>query len=83
MSFQYEKILEDFQPKIKKSLYQTAPANREDLEQEIKMKIYEKMDVIQNIDAPGFYEFVSGHEEVAETIGLYLQRHEKKKKEYK
>lgn len=72
MSIRYETILKEFHPKIKKSLYQTAPPNREDLEQEIKMKIFEKMDVIQNIDAPGYYDFVSGHEDVAETLGVYL-----------
>ncbi|MFB4213071.1 hypothetical protein ACE1TH_14370 [Shouchella sp. JSM 1781072] len=77
MSIHYEMILKEFHPKIKKSLYQTAPPNREDLEQEIKMKIFEKMDVIQNIDAPGYYDFVSGHEDVAESLGIYLINHRK------
>ncbi|WP_054709293.1 hypothetical protein [Bacillus sp. JCM 19041] len=70
----YETILIEFEPKIKKSLYQTAPYNREDLEQEIKLKIYEKLPVIQKIDAPGFYEFVHGEALVAEPTAHYSNR---------
>ncbi|MEK5183433.1 helix-turn-helix domain-containing protein [Paenibacillus sp. FSL P4-0288] len=43
-------IIQRFKPKIKKSLYQTSPKNREDLEQELITKFIE---VIQS------YEFVS------------------------
>lgn len=43
-------IIHRFKPKIKKSLYQTSPNNREDLEQELITKFIE---VIQS------YEFVS------------------------
>lgn len=74
MYIDYETILLEFEPKIKKSLYQTAPYNREDLEQEIKLKIYEKLPVIQNIDAPGYYEFVHGEALVAEPKARYSER---------
>ncbi|WP_062748078.1 hypothetical protein [Shouchella tritolerans] len=67
----YETILAAFDLKIKKSLYSTDPANREDLEQEIKLKIFEKMPVIENMNAPGFYEFVHGANIAAETKALY------------
>lgn len=67
----FEAILSDFDIKIKKSLYQTAPIHREDLEQEIKIKLYEKLSVIQNIEAPGYYEFVHGSSSVAEDKVLY------------
>ncbi|GAF11866.1 hypothetical protein JCM19046_573 [Bacillus sp. JCM 19046] len=68
---EYESILVDFNAKIKKSLYQTTPNNRDDLEQEIKIKLYEKLAVIQNIEAPGFYEFVYGSACVAEEEAVY------------
>lgn len=40
-------IIIKFQPKIKKSLHQTSPQDREDLEQELIVKIIE---VIHSID---------------------------------
>ena len=55
-SIDYEELLNMFEPKIKKSLHQTSYEKREDLEQEIKLKIYEKMKVINEIEAPGFFE---------------------------
>ncbi|MED0876784.1 hypothetical protein [Bacillus mobilis] len=54
----YEEIINEFSPKIKKSLRNTPFQERADLEQEIKLKIYEKMDVLENISAPHFFEFV-------------------------
>lgn len=55
----FEEIIEQFSLKIKKSLVNTPYQEREDLEQEIKIKIYEKMDIINNITAPGFFEFIN------------------------
>ncbi|MGE6756028.1 helix-turn-helix domain-containing protein [Rossellomorea sp. NPDC071047] len=52
-----EKIIELFDPKIKKSVLQTSPQEREDLAQELKIKLFE---TILNYDmngVPGFIEF--------------------------
>lgn len=54
----YEDIIEEFNFKIKKSLNATELQNRDDLEQEIKIKIFEKLDTLNKIDAPGFFEYV-------------------------
>lgn len=54
----YEAIIEEFTPKIKKSLNNTSPQEREDLEQEIKLKIYEKLKILQSISSPSFFEFI-------------------------
>lgn len=53
-----EAALKQLHPKIKKSLYHTKPQNREDLEQELKMKITECIhnDVFEQ--TPGFWEFI-------------------------
>jgi hypothetical protein len=52
-----EIALKQLHPKIKKSLYYTKPQDREDLEQELKMKITECIhnDVFEQ--PPGFWEF--------------------------
>lgn len=52
-----EQALKQLEPKIKKSLYYTNYQDREDLEQELKMKITECFynDVFKK--APGFWEF--------------------------
>lgn len=54
-----EMLIEDFTPKIKKSLRNTALQERGDLEQEVKMKIYEKCILFQEMKTPGFFEFLS------------------------
>nr|WP_232304362.1 hypothetical protein [Bacillus cereus] len=54
----YEGILEDFAPKIRKSLRNVELQERDDMEQEIKLKIYEKFTLLQNVSAPSFFEFV-------------------------
>lgn len=56
----WEDILNDFQVKINYNL-QKVPANdRDDLEQEIKLKIIEKVNnlLVKN-NTPGFWEFLS------------------------
>lgn len=57
----YEEIVKMFSPRITKCLRNTPIQEREDLEQEIKIKIFEKMDLIQNIKAPDFFEFVENN----------------------
>ncbi|MGR0121657.1 hypothetical protein [Bacillus halotolerans] len=54
----YTDLITVFSPKIKKSLKNTDVQEQEDLEQEIKIKIYEKMMLLQQIQAPGFFEFL-------------------------
>ncbi|MFF1995383.1 hypothetical protein ACFVWC_30125 [Bacillus mycoides] len=54
----YEEIVSGFAPRINKCLKNTPIQEREDLEQEIKLKIYEKMHVINNLAAPNFFDFV-------------------------
>ena len=60
--FTYEDIITLFNLKIKKSLQNTEHQNREDLEQEIKIKIYEKMHLLNNIKSPGFFDFLEDNE---------------------
>ncbi|WP_036803248.1 hypothetical protein [Pontibacillus halophilus] len=55
----FNQIINAFDPKIKKVLANTPLQEREDLEQEIKIKIYEKMDVLDSFNAPGFFEFLT------------------------
>ncbi|WP_342718348.1 hypothetical protein AAG068_04750 [Bacillus paramycoides] len=57
-SCNYEKILQIFKFKICSCLQNTPYQEREDLEQEIKMKIFEKVDVINGLEVPGFFEFL-------------------------
>lgn len=55
----FHEILKEFKPKIKKSLLNTPIQEREDLEQEIMIKIFEKLNLIQNITAPTFFDFIN------------------------
>ncbi|MBB4823178.1 hypothetical protein HNO89_000396 [Sporosarcina luteola] len=54
-----EEIIREFTPKIKKSLSNTSWQEREDLEQEIIIKIYNKYKLLENSPVPGFFEFLS------------------------
>lgn len=56
-------ILKDLTPKIKSVLYQTSPANREDLEQEIKLMIIKKTKEDNFNDTPSLFELLSSYEE--------------------
>lgn len=56
---QVEKILNDFNFKIKKSLNNTSYQEREDLEQEIKAKIIEKIHSVEFGEAPSFWYLVN------------------------
>ncbi|WP_263704996.1 hypothetical protein [Bacillus thuringiensis] len=57
-SCNYEEILRIFKFKICSCLQNTPYQEREDLEQEIKMKIFEKVGVINGLEVPGFFEFL-------------------------
>ena len=50
-------IIENFIPKIKHCLHNTDYHEREDLEQEIKLKIIEKLATVKFQDAPSFWDF--------------------------
>lgn len=53
-----EEAFRQLQPKINKSLYYTNFQDREDLEQELKMKITECINDDVFDKTPGFWEFV-------------------------
>lgn len=50
-------IIENFTPKIKQCLHQTSYQEREDLEQEIKLKIIEKLATQEFNETPSFWDF--------------------------
>lgn len=52
------KVLSFFDPLIKKSLLNTPYQERMDLEQEIAIKILEKMKKLQLLKVPSFFEFI-------------------------
>ncbi|MDO7485163.1 hypothetical protein Q5O89_02880 [Peribacillus frigoritolerans] len=52
-------LLDSLNPKIKKSLKNTNYQDRNDLEQEIKLKIIESYEKIAAIEAPNFEEFLA------------------------
>lgn len=52
------KIISLFEQSIKKNLRNTPFQERMDLEQEIAIKILEKMKKVQSLEAPTFFEFL-------------------------
>ncbi|WP_042147997.1 helix-turn-helix domain-containing protein [Paucisalibacillus sp. EB02] len=54
-----ENIINDFEFKIKKSLNNTSYQEREDLEQEIKTKIIEKIHSVELGEAPSFWWLIN------------------------
>lgn len=52
-----EMMLESLEFKIKNHLRQTEINERDDLEQEIKIKIMEKVPVLMKEEVPSFFEF--------------------------
>ncbi|MGE6378562.1 hypothetical protein [Peribacillus muralis] len=52
-------LINSLNPKIKKSLKNTNYQDRNDLEQEIKLKIIESYEKIAAIEAPNFEEFLA------------------------
>lgn len=56
----WEDVLNDFQGKINAQLRSVPFQDREDLEQEIKIKIIEKMNgFVESNHTPGFWEFIA------------------------
>ena len=53
-----EMILENLEFKIRKHVKQTVLDEREDLSQEIKIKVIEKVDFFLNEEVPGIIEFI-------------------------
>ncbi|MCZ4248093.1 sigma-O factor regulator RsoA [Bacillus amyloliquefaciens] len=53
-----ELLISRFSPMIKKKLSSTSYQEREDLEQELKIKIVEKADMLLCQEVPGFWEFI-------------------------
>ncbi|WP_428910316.1 hypothetical protein [Niallia sp. Krafla_26] len=51
-------IIDYLDPKIKQSLRNTHFQEREDLEQEIKLKMIETYEKVSELDAPNFEEFL-------------------------
>lgn len=45
------------EPKIKKSVQSIPWQYREDVEQEIKLKVMESIDNVKTADVPGFFEY--------------------------
>jgi hypothetical protein len=56
--YEIEVVLQVVTPIIKKHSYYTSPQEREDLEQEIHMKIFEKQAIWQTKDVPTFFQFI-------------------------
>ncbi|GGJ77084.1 hypothetical protein [Virgibacillus salexigens] len=52
-------VLDEFKWKIKRSLANTSYQEREDLEQEIKLKIIEKLYTVEFENPPSFWSFIS------------------------
>lgn len=53
-----EEIVMKFAPTIQKSLYQTSPQERNDLKQEIQLKIIEAVFKYDIDSIPGFWDFI-------------------------
>ncbi|AIM16332.1 MULTISPECIES: hypothetical protein [Neobacillus] len=58
-NFNLEILLQLLEPKIKKSLSQTSYQEREDLEQEIKLKMIEKYHNHKFNEAPKFWDLIN------------------------
>ncbi|WP_261383382.1 sigma-O factor regulator RsoA [Bacillus licheniformis] len=54
-----QRCAENFTPMIKNKLNNTSYQEREDLEQELKMKICEKAEMLLCQEVPGFWEFIT------------------------
>ncbi|TSB47879.1 hypothetical protein [Alkalicoccobacillus porphyridii] len=52
-----EALIKKMEPKIKKSVQSIPWQYREDVEQEIKMKVMESIDNVKTVDVPGFFEY--------------------------
>ncbi|MDO7907174.1 helix-turn-helix domain-containing protein [Paenibacillus sp. JX-17] len=71
-----ERILELFQPKISRSLCQTSIQERDDLRQELYLKMIEAVQKYDLDRTPGFWQFVDEFGQVPELTGLSAERPE-------
>jgi hypothetical protein len=51
-------ILEQFEPKVRQSLRRTAHQEREDLKQELRLKLLDVMIQFDTDNVPGFFDYV-------------------------
>lgn len=58
-SKELELIMENLELKIKKHIKQTEIKERDDLEQEMKIKIIEKLPELLDDEVPSFFEFAT------------------------
>lgn len=52
-------LIQKMEPKIKKSIRHIPWQYREDVEQEIKMKVMESIDKVNTYDVPSFFEYTA------------------------
>lgn len=52
-------IIDDFEPKILKVISKVSHNDRDDMKQEIRIKILEKMEMLDGLEVPGFIEFIN------------------------
>lgn len=62
-----EKVLKAFTPKIKKTLQQTSLQNREDLEQELHLKLIHVIKLYELEDLVGFWGFYEKEKNMKNT----------------
>ncbi|MBC6975084.1 MULTISPECIES: hypothetical protein [Bacillus] len=55
---EFEEIIEMFSPKINKCIRNTPKQERDNVAQEIKIKILEKIPILQSMAAPSFFDFI-------------------------
>lgn len=63
-----ESIILKFNPKLQKSLYQTTLQDRNDLKQEIHLKIIEAVYKYDIETVPGFWEFIQNNKEQEDIL---------------
>ncbi|MEK4563355.1 hypothetical protein MKX54_01510 [Alkalihalobacillus sp. FSL R5-0424] len=59
MSNTKKELIQKMEPKIKKSIRHIPWQYREDVEQEIKMKVMESIDKVNTYDVPSFFEYTA------------------------
>lgn len=52
------RILNQFEPKLKQSLFKTTLQEREDLKQELQIKLIKAMEQFDTTGIPGFFEYI-------------------------
>lgn len=57
------KVIQRMEPKIRKSINSIPVEYREDIEQDIKLKLYKSVENVDYKDIPGFFEFLELNKE--------------------